>query len=212
VTGTIRVNAYIDGFNLYYRAIREHPNCRWLDIPALCETMCGMMLPGQNCTLGSIFYFTARVRATESNPNKAHNQDVFLRALKHLGVKVIEGRFMRNKIWMPLANGPGYAKVQKTEEKGSDVNLAVAMVRDAANGAFDAALLISKDGDFVGAIDCVQKDFGKRVYVALPGDQKRAKGLTSAATGSLPLWPATLRKHQLPDRIPGTKIHKPATW
>jgi hypothetical protein len=37
----------------------------------------------------------------------------------------------------PAAWGPGMVQVIKTEEKGSDVNLAVALLRDAYENLFD---------------------------------------------------------------------------
>ena len=47
-----KVNVYIDGFNLYYGAVKGSPY-KWLDLGALCHHM----LP--NDTVQSIEYFTA---------------------------------------------------------------------------------------------------------------------------------------------------------
>jgi len=51
-----KVNIYIDGFNLYYGAVKGSPY-KWLDLGALCHRM----LP--NDTVQSIEYFTAIVSA-----------------------------------------------------------------------------------------------------------------------------------------------------
>ncbi len=47
-------NVYIDGFNLYYGAVKNTPY-RWLNLSALCRHM----LP--NDQIQSIKYFTAKV-------------------------------------------------------------------------------------------------------------------------------------------------------
>ena len=49
-----KVNVYIDGFNLYYGAVKGSP-FKWLDLSALCRRM----LPGD--VVQSIEYFTARL-------------------------------------------------------------------------------------------------------------------------------------------------------
>ena len=32
-------NVYIDGFNLYYRALQQDPQFKWLDLAKLCQTL-----------------------------------------------------------------------------------------------------------------------------------------------------------------------------
>jgi hypothetical protein len=49
-----KVNVYIDGFNLYYGALKGTPY-KWLDLSRLCQTL----LPSD--TIHEIKYFTARV-------------------------------------------------------------------------------------------------------------------------------------------------------
>lgn len=46
--------AYIDGFNLYYGAVKDTPY-RWLDLSRMCQ----LLLPGHQ--IAKIKYFTARV-------------------------------------------------------------------------------------------------------------------------------------------------------
>ena len=55
---------YIDGFNLYYRALRKTPH-KWLNLHALCEAV----LP-KYCVISTINYYTARVshRGDPSSP------------------------------------------------------------------------------------------------------------------------------------------------
>ena len=70
----IRTNVYVDGFNLYYRALRETP-CRWLDIGQLAQRLLS------NHQINRIRYFTARVSNRPNDPTKARRQEVYIRAL-----------------------------------------------------------------------------------------------------------------------------------
>jgi hypothetical protein len=54
-------------------------------------------------------------------------------------------------------------------EKMTDVNIAVELLQDAFQDAFDAAVLISADSDLIAPIEAVKKLFpNKRVIVACP--------------------------------------------
>lgn len=130
--GTEQVIVYIDGFKLYYRAVKGTPY-RWLDLNALCSKL---LRPTD--TLKAIKYYTAIVSARPSDPNAPTRQQLYLRALKtipHLSIHY--GHFLAHTVRMSLAASlhPGqqvkYVEVMKTEEKGSDVNLATHLLHDA---------------------------------------------------------------------------------
>ena len=70
-------NVYIDGFNLYYRALKDTPY-RWLDLRKLAETV----FPQDD--IHRVCYFTARLDARPGNPNQPRRQLVYLRALTTL--------------------------------------------------------------------------------------------------------------------------------
>jgi uncharacterized LabA/DUF88 family protein len=57
---------------------------------------------------------------------------------------------------MPLANpGLGQSKtveVIKTEEKGSDVNLAIHLLHDAYQSRYECAVIVSGDSDLLAAV------------------------------------------------------------
>ncbi|HLA80176.1 MAG TPA: NYN domain-containing protein, partial [Thermoleophilia bacterium] len=61
---------YVDGFNLYYGAVKETPY-RWLNIRRLCE----LLLPSH--TIHKIKYFTARVSARRDDPDKPTRQQIY---------------------------------------------------------------------------------------------------------------------------------------
>jgi NYN domain len=97
---------------------------------------------------------------------------------------------------------------------GSDVNLAVGLLNDAWLSRYECAVVVSNDGDLAGAMRLVKKQ-GKKLVVLAPGDpatRPHSVQLTkwSHKITSIPL--AAIAGSQLPNPIPGTKIHKPKAW
>lgn len=121
----MRTAVYVDGFNLYYRALKGTPY-RWLDLLALSRQL---VRPENQITL--IRYFTARVRPNERKPDQHVRQDSYLKAIAaHIPCLTIhEGHYYQNNVRMPLANpvpgGPRTVEVIKSEEKGSDAGFYV---------------------------------------------------------------------------------------
>src|SRR5512147_2920034 len=131
-----RASVYIDGFNLYYGAVRGTPY-RWLDLSQLCQRM----LP--NDTIQEIKYFTALVSARPHDPQAPVRQQIYLRALKTTpNLRILYGHFLTHSVRMILTGSdpPQKVWVDKTEEKGSDVNLAAHLLFDAFGGAFELAV------------------------------------------------------------------------
>jgi uncharacterized LabA/DUF88 family protein len=159
-------NIYIDGFNLYYGALRRTPY-RWLNL----ETLCRLLLPKN--TINQIKYFTALVAARPNDPDQPVRQQLYLRALRTLpSVSIHFGHFLTHEVTMALVVPPGqplkYARVIKTEEKGSDVNLATHLLHDAHMGKFDVAVVISNDSDLLEPIKIVREQLHKRVGILNP--------------------------------------------
>lgn len=104
-------------------------------------------------------------------------------------------------------------EVIKTEEKGSDVNLATLL--DAFDGDFDAAV-VSNHSDLEEPIRVVRKRFGKPVVVLHPCRSPRTPSivLKKVAAKSLVIREAALAAAQFPATLGdavGT-ITKPASW
>jgi len=79
---------------------------------------------------------------------------------------------------MPLAgcppNAQRFVKVIKTEEKGSDVNIATYLLRDGYNGLYDVAVLVSNDSDLLEPVRIVRHELDLPVGIVFPMiDQKR---------------------------------------
>lgn len=59
-------------------------------------------------------------------------------------------------------------QIWKSEEKGSDVNLAAFLLKDCFKNEFDRAVVISNDSDLTTPIEIVVKECGKPVMVINP--------------------------------------------
>jgi len=137
------VNVYIDGFNLYYGALKRTPH-KWLDLAKLSQ----LLLPAD--AIQELHFFTARVSSRPYNPAAAHDQGLYIRALKTIpNLSIKYGNFLTHSVPMYLTNVTPAQKVwvDRTEEKGSDVNLASHLLRDAYGKRFEVAVLITNDSD-----------------------------------------------------------------
>lgn len=195
----LRTIVYVDGFNLYYGALRK-TSFKWLDI----EKLCGTIL--KRATITRIKYFTARVAPRPNDPDQAVRQDMYLRALGlNPKIEIYFGHFLSHPVQMPICDAGGvvngqYARVLKTEEKGSDVNLAAHMLVDAHKNEFDQAIVISNDSDLLTPIRFVRREFGKRVGILNP-HRRQSLVLQREADFVRPIREGALRASQFPDRL-----------
>ena len=207
----LRTFVYVDGFNLYYGALKRS-GWKWLDLLALFERV----LAPQHDIL-AIKYFTARVSPTPSDPSKPQRQQLYLRALQSYRseISVRFGHFLTHEVTARLAQPIGSrrtARVLKTEEKGSDVNLAVHLLNDGWLDAYDCAVVVSNDSDLAEGMRLVKLHCGKRIGVVTPGRRRTSQVLKQVADFTRQVRPGALRDSQLPDPIPGTNLRKPASW
>lgn len=108
----------------------------------------------------------------------------------------------------------GRVRVRVREEKGSDVNLATALLRDAFLGDFEQAVVVSNDSDLAGAVRVVRVDAGPPVLVVSPY-ATATKAMRRAATAWTVLDQTLLARHQLPPALTlpdGTTLLKPLRW
>jgi len=172
----VKINIYIDGFNLYYGCLKD-TQYRWLNI----HKMCKLLFP--NDEIVKIKYFTApiKIRMSDNDPDRPNRQQIYLRALRTIAnLEIIEGVFLRHKVSMKLANKEGYALIIKHEEKGTDVNIATHLVNDAHNKSFEKAVVISNDSDLVTPINVVTQEIRLPVTVISPFDRNNIQLKTVA--------------------------------
>ena len=159
----MKTNIYVDGFNLYYGCIKDTPY-HWLNL----AEMCRLLLPKDK--IHRIKYFTALVTARPNVPDQPLRQQTFLRALQTiLNLEIILGSFLSHEVMMPRSPlGTVYVKVIKTEEKGSDVNIATHLLLDAFRNDYELAVVVSNDSDLLLPIQIVTEQFGKPVGLLNP--------------------------------------------
>jgi uncharacterized LabA/DUF88 family protein len=78
------------------------------------------------------------------------------------------GSFLATKVRMRRADGHGFVKVLKSEEKGSDVNLASHLLIDCYLSDCDIAVIVSNDSDLVFPIEHVKQRLGKIIGIVNP--------------------------------------------
>ena len=206
-------NLYVDGFNLYNRAVKNTP-FKWLDLRKLAETL----FPADD--IQRICFFTALVRSRPNDPTQTERQASYLRALGTLpGLEIHFGEFRERIKARPLARprpgGPVYVHIRDTEEKGSDVNLATRLLVGGFTGDYEQAVVVSNDSDLAAPIRYVNNDLGLRVVVVNPDSKTSTHNdLVQSATYVKRLWKSHLRKSQLPPTITDAHgvITKPVAW
>ena len=134
-----RVIAYVDGFNLYFGLKSKGWNrYYWLNIQLLAQNLLKL---NQNLLLTK--YFTARIT---SPTDKQRRQSTYLEALETLkDFQILYGKYQLN----PRECSHCGFQDEVPNEKMTDVNVAVEMLKDAYQDKFNVALLISADSDLV---------------------------------------------------------------
>lgn len=176
---SIRVSAFIDGFNLYHAIANEAKrdpclaDCKWLNLRALCETYA----PSPQLMLGSVYYFSAFATWLEK-PYRRHQ--IYTGALAAVSVDCVMGQFKEKDRKCRKCG----ARWKGHEEKESDVALSVRLVSDAFLDLFDRALVITADSDVAPALREVRRRFPeKSIQVLTPPGLIRSNELYGAAGG-----------------------------
>ena len=197
----MKTNFYIDGFNLYYLALRGTP-FKWLDLYLLCQRL----IPTHQ--VNRIRYFTTLVQERIRNPQRPVRQRTYIRALETVpGLTIHYGQFRDRRKFRPLVTPiPGYSRtveIWDSEEKGTDVNLASYLLMDGVDGDYEQAVVISNDADLALPIGMVRDKLKFPIGIVNPNLDQKAhtpKELTDAST--FLKAPASEHPTQLP--VPAT--------
>ena len=217
-----RAMCFIDGFNLYHSLDNNltFKKYKWLDLWSLSEKL---MLPNE--TLVEVFYFTAYTYWNSARQMR-HSDYVLINENK--GCKVILGKFQEKERFSPVrcssscaANASqGYCgkKFLIHEEKMTDVNIAISILKACVLGICDAIYLISGDNDLVPALETVKELFPKvRIRVILPINAK-AKNLMNTCKKNGFKYQRIKEHHLASSQFPNLVVignnsySKPAHW
>jgi hypothetical protein len=206
----MQTNAYIDGYNLYYRRLKGTPY-KWLDVRRMVE----LLLPGY--AVERVRYFTANVIPDPADPGQGVRQQTYLRALETLpNLTIHYGRFQLNRAWRRLAANPARSiEVLDPKEKGSDVNLATFLLWDSFADEYDSAFVVSNDSDLRTPIHVVRHRLGKKVGVGIPGTEGAIRKSALPADFHRRIRVGVLKGSQLPPVVRdagGRRLVKPTGW
>lgn len=220
----MRTIVYVDGFNLYYRMLKQRPELKWLNVKELASRV----LRPENKII-AVKYYTARVsgRFDSLAPGR---QQVYLDALASVPeVTLHMGTFLSSKRFAGLVHPPTFrpilptqlaqpwpavVRVHKTEEKGSDVNLASHLLLDAFKDSFDVAAVLSNDSDLVEPIRIATEELSKVVGLLSPVSNPNPQ-LQSVSKFVRHINVGHLTASQFPDSLKlqdGAVLLRPPTW
>jgi uncharacterized LabA/DUF88 family protein len=230
----MKTSIYIDGYNLYYGRLRN-TQFKWLDVVALFSNMAITIEP--KSAVNAVKYFTAPAltKFARHGAESMKAQNDYHRALeaKYPGVfsKILGSHvYEKDGTSLPIyEDGQAFnklntVKVWRLVEKKTDVNIAMAMYRDACKGLVDQLILVSNDSDAQPVLEAITEDFpqlrlGLIMPLAFPEDGKKSRP-PSNGLARLSHWTRTyirdeeLKNAQLPELVPTRKkpAKKPAHW
>ncbi|MFA5058039.1 MAG: NYN domain-containing protein [Opitutaceae bacterium] len=202
-----RVIVLVDGLNLYH-AIDNHPNWhgfKWLNLKSLANAL---IMPSQE-TVIEICFFTS---VPTWNLNKHNRHRTLLRVYADLGIRIIEGKIRR-------ADRKCRASCEQTyidhEEKQTDINIAIEMLRAGMEDRTDKVILITADSDQIPAIRIFREKFpAKELMVAVPPGED-AEEICGSVTKYAQINLGQLKRSLIDDPYTtkdGTIIPKPPSW
>jgi uncharacterized LabA/DUF88 family protein len=164
-----RVAFLIDGFNVYHsvkEALRDRRITRgkWLNYKAFCESMLRDVVdfPSGSIPAGT-FYFTALAQHCRPDVVMRHRQ--FIKAVQSVGTEVVLGNFKRKTLTCRSCN----SRYDAYEEKETDVNIAVFLIKLFIQDRCDTAVLVTGDTDLVAAVTVAKELFPyKKIAIAFP--------------------------------------------
>lgn len=144
----------IDGFNLYHgiRSLRVN-SFKWCNVAELAEKF---LMKDESA--GKVLFYTAH--PSHLSPGIRTRHGLYVNALRHSGVKVIQGIFKEKERYID-----GRKRVFH-EEKETDVRIAVDLIDFSYRKEADKFVIVSGDSDLRPAVERVLERF-KGVFVTL---------------------------------------------
>lgn len=201
-----RTAFFVDGFNLYHAMAEDgrYRKYKWLNLDKLCRWFIE-----KYDTIEKIFYFTTY---TTWDPGKMDRHKIYVRALESVKVIPVFGVFKIRDHKCRVC----HKQYQKPEEKQTDVNIAITLLREAFLDTFDTAFIVSGDSDLIPCIKAVKEIFPtKKVNVVIPPG-RHTQALKDESDFYMRIRVIHLAKSQFPDPITDEQgqpiLHKPPAW
>ncbi|MEQ1762015.1 MAG: NYN domain-containing protein [Pyrinomonadaceae bacterium] len=165
-----RVVVLIDGFNLYhaldYSVVPANPyinphryrKYKWIDLFKLGSSY----VYNKADTLNGVYWFTTYAHWDSA---KVLKHTAFVKAQETQGVNVVFGEFKKKTKYCKVCKNNSHTY----EEKQTDVNIALTLLRLAVENAYDKVIIISGDTDLIPAIKTVREMYPeKEIGVVIP--------------------------------------------
>ena len=187
-------------------------------------------------TVTTVKYYTANVSGKIDNGAPRRQQALFAALRTVPEIAIYTGRFLYSEKWAGLVHPPrakpsnyvwnepppDVVYVKKTEEKGSDVNLGVHLVRDGFLGLYDVAYVLTNDTDLVEPIRIVTQEIGRQVCIVAPVRARHgappipSPSLEAVASFKHYIDDGELARSQFPDVVQRTggrpPVKRPESW
>ena len=194
----------MDGFNFYCGIkSKQWKKYYWLNVVSFFE-----MFIKSDQELQNVFYFTA----TPKDPGKKDRQDLFFSANKtNAKFKLIFGKYIEKKVYF------GGKQYRTYEEKQTDVNIAVELIRNVIQDKCDISIIVSADSDLIPPIHLIRELSSTHKIVCFFPPKRYSTDLShhSDATVNLERYEARFKQSLLPDKIllsNGYIIKRPKSW
>lgn len=206
---------YIDGFNFYYGLLYERPDHKWLNYYRLAEPL----RPDDDIL--HVNLFTALVDADLHESEKRDRQKRLFHALStQPKIKLVYGKFAKRERECLVYSCPHRQKFWALEEKQTDVNMAISMVRNVSAVQPQVMVLITGDTDLVPALNeakRLSRSTHLAIYIPAPQEQLKDRRKDEFSRFGLvqPIPEKFLRQAQFPDKVDDGKgrfIERPKAW
>lgn len=188
-----RVSCFIDGFNMYHAIDELNKNyLKWVNYYGLASAF---IKPSQEKLIG-VYYFSA---FPHWNHKKLRRHKNFNDAIQAEGVQSIISKFKKKFKECPSCSHQWAGH----EEKETDVQIALYMLKSVVKKECDKILLISADSDLVPAVK-MAKDLSPNFPIILltpPGRNSLARDLKSVSDRSIRIKQKHLERNLLPEKL-----------
>jgi uncharacterized LabA/DUF88 family protein len=208
---------YIDGFNFYYGMLVDRPHLKWINYQRLSE----LLRPDDDIVC--VRLFTAEVdRGKTVSPKRDRQRRLWSALRTQSKITIKEGKFANRDrtCLVPTCHNPE-RKFSALEEKQTDVNIALQLVRDVQTLKPDNVIIISGDIDLLPALD-VAMDIDKKVrpviYIPVREEMlkyRRKDEFMRYSEAVKPIPEKYLRQAQFPPQVPlagGGVVECPPDW
>ena len=199
---------------------------KWLDVYKLFADEIIRTIEPSSKTV-CVKYFTAPIKANFCSDKEApHRQQTYHNALQAVNkerIEIVHGDHQVKTSKFKVSSGVQKGEImhgESLEEKKTDVNLSLAMYRDACFGRADHIVLVSNDSDFAPAVMHIKADYPNiKIGVILPGyksNRRKSRELTESADWAREyIREEEIIASQMPNHMQNKKnktIRKPKAW